>query len=675
MSDMNFQVEDQTIPAHSFIVASSSPVFFHRLFEDHEEEEWQDASFFLGGNKHSCDDTNSNFLLSKEMSTFSLGSSPGSSRSERKTMVIEETTAGAFLEFLRFMYTDEVHITLDNVLHLIFLADRYMVSGLGQKCLQYIADAAVIPTSVLHVLSIIKVLTVKACLSGWQEVVAQRKDLEKIHEMTLVQRREKLEQIQMSAGINPHASKTVYGHRMSQVGLALAASPPGSTLGSTKLDSYASQRPKVSSWRSLRRELMQEGPGEDYMSKYTDIDELPKDGSIKELAAATLVKSVKYDFDLKGPMSELKVAAFCEAQSQRCWKCIMEQTQGVFDSVHWPKLDWKTLRLILDVEHVSVHEIKMFRALSSWARSQCKLKGLDATPQNLRDALGEELLHLIRFPTMSKEEFHWEVIPSGLLDLSDVQTLLYGMANVPDSSATETSPDSQGNFGQFDGAERYRRPPKFKGRSRKPSALHVNQRLFYSAVPGDQIDSVLGAELMRICLKREMALEERKKGTDVEHFRVSEVLPPISPRSAALGSEASSPASPSRARRPSPLKGRALDAVVAPKHGLEKMVLSPLRDHDTFQQGMFHSGGGRHTMPNDFVRITQGLYSFRHERLLQIWLEAGEPMVRDHGQMHQKSTIQNAKQMNVADAYRALGVPEGPAAGRGLPLLCFLGRH
>jgi len=47
------------------------------------------------------------------------------------TVTITAVPHLAFFEFLQFIYTDEVQITLDNVLSLIFLADTYKVAGLS----------------------------------------------------------------------------------------------------------------------------------------------------------------------------------------------------------------------------------------------------------------------------------------------------------------------------------------------------------------------------------------------------------------------------------------------------------------------------------------------------------------------------------------------------------------
>ena len=40
----------------------------------------------------------------------------------------------------RFLYTDKVTLTLENALHMMYVAKKYMVTGLEHRCTEYVQD-------------------------------------------------------------------------------------------------------------------------------------------------------------------------------------------------------------------------------------------------------------------------------------------------------------------------------------------------------------------------------------------------------------------------------------------------------------------------------------------------------------------------------------------------------
>jgi len=97
MSDVKFVVRDsqgesesKKIPAHKFVLAISSPVFFAMFYGD---------------------------------------------LAETKDFVeITDCEYDSLLEFFRFIYSDEVNLNPDNVMQLMYLAHKYMLPSLGDKC-------------------------------------------------------------------------------------------------------------------------------------------------------------------------------------------------------------------------------------------------------------------------------------------------------------------------------------------------------------------------------------------------------------------------------------------------------------------------------------------------------------------------------------------------------------
>ena len=110
MSDVHFLVgmeqegEDgasnrcqRSIPAHKYVMAISSPVFY--------------AMFY------------------------------GNMAEVRDAIVIPDSTYECFVEFLRFLYYDEANLTFDCVLGVRYLAKKYIVPSLEKKCANFVEEA------------------------------------------------------------------------------------------------------------------------------------------------------------------------------------------------------------------------------------------------------------------------------------------------------------------------------------------------------------------------------------------------------------------------------------------------------------------------------------------------------------------------------------------------------
>ena len=101
LSDVKFVVrnskagsESKNIPAHKFVLAISSPVFY--------------AMFY------------------------------GELAETKDSVEISDCEYESLLEFFRFIYSDEANLTPDNVMQLMYLAKKYMLSSLADKCSTYL---------------------------------------------------------------------------------------------------------------------------------------------------------------------------------------------------------------------------------------------------------------------------------------------------------------------------------------------------------------------------------------------------------------------------------------------------------------------------------------------------------------------------------------------------------
>ena len=86
----------KTIPAHKLVLAISSPVFY--------------AMFY------------------------------GQLTEAKDCIELPDCEYDSLLEFLRYLYSDEASLTGSNVMHVLYLANKYMVPSLAEKCSEYLRE-------------------------------------------------------------------------------------------------------------------------------------------------------------------------------------------------------------------------------------------------------------------------------------------------------------------------------------------------------------------------------------------------------------------------------------------------------------------------------------------------------------------------------------------------------
>ncbi|CAG9106013.1 unnamed protein product [Plutella xylostella] len=99
---------------------------------------------------------------------------------------------------------------------------------------------------------------------------------------------------------------------------------------------------------------------------------------------------------------------------QRCWEVIDAQAEMALTSEGFVDIDVSTLESVLARETLNCKEIALFEAALAWAQAECARRDVDPTPQNRRAVLGRTI-YLIRFPTMSLEEFANSAAQLGIL--------------------------------------------------------------------------------------------------------------------------------------------------------------------------------------------------------------------------------------------------------------------
>ena len=99
---------EQVIPAHKFVLSIGSPVF--------------EAMFY------------------------------GELAEKRDSIELPDCDYGSLFEFFRYMYSDEVNLSGNNVMAVLYLAKKYMSPSLVDKCIEYLQNI-VDPSNVLSILS------------------------------------------------------------------------------------------------------------------------------------------------------------------------------------------------------------------------------------------------------------------------------------------------------------------------------------------------------------------------------------------------------------------------------------------------------------------------------------------------------------------------------------------
>lgn len=106
-----------------------------------------------------------------------------------------------------------------------------------------------------------------------------------------------------------------------------------------------------------------------------------------------------------------------------CKERISAETGAVLATSAFKTSSKLVLGKILESDDLSCDEFVVFKAAMDWAAESCRRSGTDPTPANRRLELGQ-FFQLIRFPTMSSEEFTRCIAEAGLFEASEFLSIL-----------------------------------------------------------------------------------------------------------------------------------------------------------------------------------------------------------------------------------------------------------
>ena len=104
---------------------------------------------------------------------------------------------------------------------------------------------------------------------------------------------------------------------------------------------------------------------------------------------------------------------------ERCFDIIDSQTKTVLRSEPFLFISQETLMKIVKRDSlIGANEVDIFYACVRWAEKECERKYIEITPKNERNVLGE-ILSLIRFPTMTLDEYANNVTRTEILSTEE----------------------------------------------------------------------------------------------------------------------------------------------------------------------------------------------------------------------------------------------------------------
>mmetsp|Transcript_40856 Transcript_40856/g.129407 ORF Transcript_40856/g.129407 Transcript_40856/m.129407 type:complete len:737 (+) Transcript_40856:172-2382(+) len=672
MSDVTLHVDGHIIPVHSFVLASSSPVFYRQLFEDPALSDITGAHVW---HRQSVDS-----LVTDDEGLSGMGAT--------RHLHVYNVPHVAVFEFMHYLYTDDLAITLDNALPLMHLAEEYKVSNLSQKCHVFL-KSQVVAKDVLRVLHIAKRMVLGSILKGWKIAVHQKRAEKEYARMSVAQRRRVDDQDVASVASGSRSAST-----MSFMPPTPHKKRPPQLMQTTPQSARSGMNGLSSPLRTISN-LHGDMESLDGWSSWHGDD----DASMASPTARRGGGHGRSGQSLAGSGQQSGEAAFSMDLVNKCWKCIRDETEVVIATPEMMDQEINMVVQILRLDPCTAAEISLFRVVLLWAKHHCRLQGLPESAQNMRAVAGEKVLLLIRFGALSAREIQWEVVPSGLLLYDDIQTLLYTTHGRTNQLPKYASEPRSGNAEDSRIAEVKRqqnpsaghRPTSGAGGVGSVHPLKELVRHIYSSVPHDHIDGLLSIELLRAALLKANDHDAEKSGAKLRKPEANmDRLPAITPRgltgvtSAASLSSAGSlraGASGTLVSSTSPRKSFMMTGTPQMAKAPTNLILGlgavPEEISRASQSREVPLEDPRAVGAESFARIAEGHYIYRGAQLLEVWLEGGVPLCHDHGPVDVDAALQGCGgELDGAAVRQRLGLPPEVSARRhGVHLLAFLQQH
>ncbi|CAH3183223.1 unnamed protein product [Porites evermanni] len=419
LSDVKFEVRDsrggsKTIPAHKFMLAISSPVFF--------------AMFY------------------------------GKAAEMKDSVEISDCEYESLLELFRFIYSDKAKLNADNVMQLLYLSKKYMLPTLAEKCSAFLKEN-LNALNVFHILPDAQKYEEKDLMNHcWKLIETQTEEAVKSEGFVTVEKSvleelvEKnslhIKEVELFKVIDCWAEKELWDtywqtargtirerceavfnqELLSDVKFVVPDSRGGSKTIPAHKFMLAISSPVF------------------FAMFYGKAAEIKDSVEISDCEYESLLEFFRFIYSDKLNLNaDNKCSAFLkenlnalnvfhilpDAQKyeekdlmNHCWKMIATQTEEAVKSEGFVTVERSVLEELVEKNSLNIKEVDLFKAVDCWAENKCKKQGLVAEGSVKRRVLGERVVQGIRFPLMEETEFADIVLDSEILTLKETNRLV-----------------------------------------------------------------------------------------------------------------------------------------------------------------------------------------------------------------------------------------------------------
>ena len=113
-----------------------------------------------------------------------------------------------------------------------------------------------------------------------------------------------------------------------------------------------------------------------------------------------------------------------------CLEYFAFNASGVISSEQFFTMSRDTIGKLCESDKINCFDVELFSACVDWAKAECQRNNTEASPENLRTALGE-LLNKIKFSRMTLDEIMKTVVPTGILTNRHLGKIIYSLGECP----------------------------------------------------------------------------------------------------------------------------------------------------------------------------------------------------------------------------------------------------
>ena len=399
------------IPAHKFVLSTCSPVFF---------------------------------------AMFS-----GKMEMRAKSVDLPDCEYGGMLEMLRYMYSGAAELNENNVMQVLYVAKKYIVTSLADECVRFLQselDPENVFSALPHAQQYDEKILVDQC---WEVIDRETEDVVKSEEFatgkSLPEEIPKRDTT-LKASITEQSIFMFNSDLLSDVSLVVRASSDEDEPKKSKMAIPAHRfvlsmcspvffamfcgKMAMTAKSVDLPDCDYEGVLEMLRYMYGGEAELDESNVMRVLYVAKkyivtsladeCVRFLQRELDLDNVFCVLQHAHQYDEKIlvDQCWEVIDRETEEALKSEEFATIQRCLLEEIVKRDSLTIREVELFKAVDLWATKECERQGLTPNGDVKRRILGDMIVKQIRFPVMEEKEFTGVVLGSGILTQQEVVNLV-----------------------------------------------------------------------------------------------------------------------------------------------------------------------------------------------------------------------------------------------------------